>query len=50
MVLLEMASGDPLRAVEIEETVTELWWARWEAWQEFHAKKNKDSATRHRQR
>lgn len=31
-VILSMAQGDPLRAQEIEEGLTEEWWFRWLAW------------------
>jgi hypothetical protein len=27
--LLEAAGYDPLRAQEIDENITELWWERW---------------------
>jgi len=47
LVLLEMANGDPLRAMEIEEKITERWWLYWEAWREYKNRKEKD---RHRKR
>lgn len=30
--ILLAANGDPLRAQEIEERVTEEWWERWKVW------------------
>lgn len=29
--VLEAAGGDPLRAMEIEERISEEWWERWVA-------------------
>lgn len=35
--ILSAANGDPLRAMEIEERVSEEWWARWQAYSRAQA-------------
>jgi len=39
--LLEMTGGDPLRAQDMEDRLTERWWLRYQAWVEAHPRKTK---------
>ena len=42
VVILEAAGGDPLRAQEIENEVTQRWWERWVVVRKAKAQAAKD--------
>jgi len=36
VLMMDAAGHDPLRAQEIENGVSEIWWARWLAWRKAY--------------
>ena len=39
--ILEAAGGDPLRAQEIEDEISQDWWERWSLWNKLKAQGQK---------
>ena len=46
--ILEAAEGDPLRAMEIEEEISQEWWERYALWNKLKAEGQKAHLDKHK--